>query len=305
MRTVGFVGLGNMGRPMARNLRQAGFDVVAFDIDPAVSAAFVEEFGGAAATAPADFGSVEAIVTMLPDGKVVAQALLEAGGIADGLPEGTIVVDMSSSSPLDTRETGLALADRGLGFVDAPVSGGIARADTGELTLMVGGDDPEAIERVRPILEVLGGKIVLTGPLGSGHAMKALNNFCGAASYVATAEALAIGQQFGLGSDVMISVLSTSTGRSFNTDVVFPEEVLTGRYATNFALSLLAKDVGIAASLAASSGMETPAVELTSRRWAQALATLGPGHDQSEAHRAWWDVVLAAPAAASSTGDGN
>jgi 3-hydroxyisobutyrate dehydrogenase len=305
MSAVGFVGLGNMGWLMARNLRRAGLELVVRDIDAGTSARFAEEFGATVASAPADFAPVDVVVTMLPDGKVVARAILEQdGGVASGLTRGAIVVDMSSSNPLDTRALGPRLAERGIGLVDAPVSGGIARADTGELTLMVGGDDPEAIERVRPVLEVLGGRIVLTGPLGSGHAMKALNNFCGATSYIATAEALAIGQQFGLRGELMLSVLNASTGRSFNSEVVFAQEVVTGRYATSFALPLLTKDVGIAASLAESSGLETPVVGLVAQRWAQALAALGPDHDHSEAHKAWWDVVLAAPEDTASQVDG-
>jgi 3-hydroxyisobutyrate dehydrogenase len=124
--------------------------------------------------------------------------------------------------------------------------------------------------------------------------MKALNNYCGAASYTATAEALAIGQHFGLSADVMLDVLNASTGRSFSTEVVFKDEVVPGRYATNFALALLAKDVGIAASLAEASELDTPVCGLVSRRWSQALETLGPRADHSEAHKAWWDVSLTA-----------
>jgi 3-hydroxyisobutyrate dehydrogenase len=289
---VGFIGLGNMGWLMARNLRQAGRDVVVHDLDTERSARFVEEFGGVAASGPEDFAPVGVVVTMLPDGRAVAQALLE-GGVAQALREGTVVLDMSSSSPLDTRVLGPKLDELGVALVDAPVSGGIARADTGELTLMVGGDDPTAIARATPVLEVLGARIFATGPLGSGHAMKALNNYCGAAAYAVTAEALAIGQQFGLRGDVMIDVINNSTGRSFNSEVVFKGDVLTGRYGTNFALALLAKDVGIAAALAQDSELDTPVVALVSERWAAALDALGQGRDHSEAHKGWWDIELA------------
>jgi len=134
---------------------------------------------------------------------------------------------------------------------------------------------------------------VRTGPLGSGHAMKALNNFCGAAAYTTTAEALAIGQTFGLTGEVMLDVLNTSTGRSFNSETVFKEEVVPGRYNSNFALALLAKDVSIAASLAAASGLSTPVCELVSARWREAADALPAGSDHSEAHKAWWDVALA------------
>ena len=289
---VGFIGLGNMGWLMARNLRQAGHDVIAHDIDGARTARFVEEFGGSAARGPQDFSPAAVVVTMLPDGGAVAAALLD-GGVAAELGAGAVAVDMSSSSPLDTRALGPKLAQLGVALVDAPVSGGIARADSGELTLMVGGDDEAAIERAQPVLNVLGARSFRTGRLGSGHAMKALNNFCGAAAYTALAEALAIGQGYGLSSEVMIDVINNSTGRSFNSEVVFANEVLPGRYATNFALALLAKDVAIAASLAESSQLETPVCALVSQRWAQALEALGPGHDHSEAHKGWWDLALA------------
>jgi len=292
--TIGFVGLGNMGWPMARNVRQAGHPVVVYDMDAARAPRFVEEFGGVAAHAPADFAGVSVLITMLPDGAAVAQAVLEwDGGIAAALTAGSVVIDMSSSSPLDTQALGVQLAERDLGIVDAPVSGGITRADSGELTIMVGGDDAQAIARVEPVLNVLGARLFLTGPLGSGHAMKALNNFCGATSYAATAEALAIGQHFGLSGEVMLGVLNSSTGRSFNTEVVFKDEVVPGRYATGFALPLLAKDVGIAAALAQSAGLEAPVCSTVSSRWTQALERLGPARDHSEAHKGWWDVVLA------------
>ena len=295
---VGVVGLGNMGGPMARNLAAAGFSPILHDLDAGRAGALAAELGGAAAHAPGDFAPAGVVVTMLPDGRAVSAAMLDwEGGIAAALRPGAVVLDMSSSNPLDTRELGPALAQRGIALVDAPVSGGIRGAIAGTLTIMIDGDEEDAIERVQPVLAVLGSRLVRTGPLGCGHAMKALNNFCGAASYTSTAEALAIGQHFGLGGEVMLDVLNTSTGRSFNTEIVFKEEVVPNRYATNFALALLAKDVGIAASLAQASGLDTPVCELVSRRWAQARDALPAGADHSEAHKAWWDAVLAsAPA---------
>ena len=293
-RVVGFVGLGNMGWPMARNLTQAGMAVVVYDLDAERAARFVAEFGGSVAHAPADFAGVGIVVTMLPDGRAVADAMREwEGGIAAALAPGAVVVDMSSSNPLDTRALGPRLAEHGIALVDAPVSGGIRGADGGTLTIMIGGDDEAAIERAQVVLEALGKRLVRTGPLGSGHAMKALNNFCGASAYATTAEALAIGQTFGLTGEVMLDVLNTSTGRSFNSETVFKEEVVPGRYASNFALALLAKDVSIAASLAEASGLETPVCELVSTRWRAAADALPAGSDHSEAHKAWWDVALA------------
>ena len=232
-------------------------------------------------------------MTMLPDDRAVSAVMLEwDGGIASALQPGAVLVDMSSSNPNGTIRLGKALAERGIGFVDSPVSGGIARAVTGTLALMAGTDDPAYLERVRPVLEVLGGQIFPTGPLGSGHAMKALNNFVGGTTYVVTAEALAIGQHYGLTPSTMVDVFNASTARSFNSEVVFKDHVISGKYATAFALGLITKDVGIAENLAEESGVDAPFVRLSSARWSASVAELGPAADHSEAHKAWWPTDL-------------
>ena len=290
---VGFVGVGNMGRRMAANLAAAGFPLVVRDSDPGAQQRFIAEHGGAPGNAPADFAAASVVVTMLPDGNAVREAVLGwQGGIASALRPGSVILDMSSAEPDGTKKLAADLAAAQVSVVDAPVSGGIARAETGTLSLMVGGQDEDAFALVRPVLEVLGERIFRTGPLGSGHAMKALNNFLGAAAYTAAAEALAIGKEFGLDPAVMLEVVNTSTGRSFNTEVVFKNEVITGRYGTGFALGLLAKDVGIAAGLAESVGVPAPALELVRRRWAEAAAELGFAADHSAAHKQWWPVDL-------------
>ena len=289
---IGFVGLGMMGWPMARNLAAAGYPLVVRDADTALQERFAVEHGSVAATAPAAFAETGVVVTMLPDDKVVQSVVLEwEGGIARALPQGAVVVDMSSSNPVGTIVLGERLAPLGIGLVDAPVSGGVLRAESGTLTLMIGGDDEQAIARARPVLEVLGERLFRTGPLGSGHAMKSLNNFVGGATYAVVAEALTVGKRYGLDPDTMIEVMNASTGRSFNTETVFADHVLTGKYATGFALGLLAKDVGIAASLADTSDVEAPICGLVARRWAEAAAVGGAG-DHSEAHKYWWNGRL-------------
>jgi 3-hydroxyisobutyrate dehydrogenase len=290
---VGFVGLGNMGRLMAANLAAAGFPLVVRDSDPAAERRFTDAHGGTVASEPAGFRDVSVVVTMLPDGKAVREAVLGwQGGIASALSPGSVILDMSSAEPVGTQKLAADLAPARVRVVDAPVSGGIARAETGTLSLMVGGTDEEAFERVKPVLEVLGERIFRTGPLGSGHAMKALNNFLGATAYTAAAEALAIGKEFGLDPAVMLDVINTSTGRSFNSEVVFKNEVVTGRYGTGFALGLLAKDVGIAAGLAESVGVPAPTLDLVRSRWAEAADELGFATDHSEAHKQWLPTDL-------------
>jgi 3-hydroxyisobutyrate dehydrogenase len=285
---VGFVGLGMMGWPMARNLAAAGYALVVRDADAGREERFAAEHGCTAARTPAAFAETGVVLTMLPDDHAVRAALCEwEGGIAKALPSGAVVVDMSSSNPLGTKALGEQLTELGIGLVDAPVSGGVTRAESGTLTLMVGGDD-EAIAAATPVLEVLGERLFRTGPLGSGHAMKSLNNFVGGATYAVVAEALIVGKRYGLDPDTMIDVMNASTGRSFNTEIVFADHVLTGNYATGFALGLLAKDVGIAAALADTSGVDAPICGLVGRRWAEAAAGLGGTSDHSEAHKHWW-----------------
>jgi 3-hydroxyisobutyrate dehydrogenase len=294
---VGFVGLGMMGWPMAHNLAEAGFDLVVRDADPERQRSFAVEHGCAAAAGPHDFASASVVVTMLPDDRAVRDVMLDwEGGIGAALGPGAVVVDMSSSNPEGTTALGRELAAIGLPLVDAPVSGGIQRAGTGTLTIMVGADDEDAVQIAQPVLDALGANFFHTGPLGSGHAMKALNNFVGGGTYTLVAEALAIGQRFGLTPDTMIDVMNASTGRSFNTEIVFKEHVITGRYDTRFAVGLLSKDVGIAAKLAGSSGVEAPLCQLVSARWAEAAAELGGATDHSEAHKSWSSADLTAAA---------
>ncbi|HEY2640444.1 MAG TPA: NAD(P)-dependent oxidoreductase [Streptosporangiaceae bacterium] len=292
---VGFVGVGTMGKLMAANLARAGFALVIRDADPGAQQRFIDAHGGEPATAPQSFATTGVVVTMLPDGAAVREAVLGwEGGIAAALPSGAVVLDMSSSDPVGTTVLARDLVPLRIRLVDAPVSGGITRAESGTLSLMVGGEDEDAFDRVRPVLEVLGARIFRTGRIGSGHAMKALNNFLGAAAYTTAAEALAVGHEFGLDPRVMLDVINTSTGRSFNSEVVLKDDVITGRYGTRFALGLMAKDVGIAADLAEAVGVDAPTCQLMRRRWAEAAEDLGFAADHSEAHKRWWPIDLRA-----------
>ena len=285
---VGFVGLGNMGWPMARNLARAGFELTVRDADLERQEQFASEFGCAAAATPAGFSRVDAVITMLPTGQIVRDVLLGwEGGLAAALAPGTVVVDMSSSEPTGTQELSAAFSERGVALVDAPVSGGVKGADAGTLSIMVGGDDEAAIARVRPLLEVLGGRLFETGPLGSGHAMKALNNYMSAVGYAAAAEALLVGARFGLDPANMVDVINASSGRNDTTERMLKSQVLSRQFATGFTLALHAKDVGIAAGLAEAIGIEAPLCQLTKRVWAEVAASEGPTADCTEAIRYW------------------
>ena len=287
---VGFVGIGNMGWPMAANLVAAGFDVTVHDADPVTAAAFERQVGGRAAGSLGELGAgVEVVVTMLPTGQIVRHVLMEAeeGALAASLAKGALVIDMSSSDPLGTRQLGEALGERGLSLVDAPVSGAVPRAREGTLAIMCGSDEPAALDRAEPVLRAMGRDVFRTGPLGSGHAMKALNNYVAAAGFAAASEALIAGKAFGLDPAKMVDIMNVSTGRNCSTESTIKSQVLTGDFASGFALALLAKDVGIAADLAKGIGLDLPLVETASRIWFEARDAIGGTSDHTAAITAW------------------
>lgn len=287
---VGFIGVGHMGWPMARNVAAAGFPVHCFDADADRAAGFAAECG---ATAAADLQALgresDIVITMLPAGGDVRDAVMGAGGegAAAGLGPGAVVVDMSSSAPVGTRELGGQLGERGIALVDAPVSGLVERAAAGTLTIMIGADDEAAVRTVEPVLGCLGERLIRVGALGCGHAMKALNNVVAATAFTATAEALIVGKRFGLDPRVMTEVLSMSTGRSFHSDVSFPGQVLTRKFASGFSLGLLAKDVAIAEDLSRALDANTPLIDLVTRMWAEGRDEIGPGEDNSAIIKRW------------------
>jgi 3-hydroxyisobutyrate dehydrogenase len=283
---VAFIGVGAMGAPMAACIARSGYSVTVYDSAHERASNVAAEHRCNVAAGIDDLALADFVVTMLPTGQNVRDLYLREG-LAQKLRRGTVAIDMSSSDPTGTRELGAALAAAGITLLDAPVSGGVPRAAQGTLTIMIGGDDKAAIESARPLLLTMGNRLFDTGGLGSGHAMKALNNFVAAASFAACAEALLAGQRFGLNLTRMVEILNVSTGRSFHTDLVLLEHVVGGRFASGFQLGLLAKDVRIAADLARDVGLDAPLLDLVSRRFDAARDTLGYARDHTEAIKAW------------------
>jgi len=271
-----------MGQPMAACLIGAGFRVRGFDNTAAARERFEAETGGTAADSlEAAVSSAAAVITMLPTGKVV-RAVVEA--MSPHLRPGAVIVDMSSSEPIATRKLGEELIAAGYAFVDAPVSGGVKRAIDGALAIMVGGDD-STIDRVEPLLKAMGRSIFRTGPLGSGHAMKALNNYVSGAGLIAAAEALKVGRAFGLDPNVMVDVLNASTGRNNATEVKLKQFVISETYGSGFFLGLMAKDIRTADVLAKELGVDVPLADRTADLWDQAAEQLGAMADHTEIAR--------------------
>jgi 3-hydroxyisobutyrate dehydrogenase len=272
-----------MGVPLSGRLLAAGYDVHGFDLEADARQAYEARAGRAAAETAADAASrSEALILMVPDSNAV-RSVLEADGVLASLPAGAVVIDMGSSDPVQTRELAAEVERHGLTFVDAPVSGGVGGAETGELTIMVGGD-PGAVDRCRPLLEELG-RVVVVGPAGAGHALKALNNLLSATHLLASVEALRVGRRFGLDPDTMLDAINGSTGRSYSTEFKLPRFVLTETFAAGFAMRLMNKDVQTAVSLARATRTPTPLADCTAACWGEAAAELEGDADHTEIAR--------------------
>lgn len=289
---IGFIGLGVMGEPMAGHLARAGHELTVLD----VSAAAVERVVKAnpdvtVAESPADLGrQSEVVITMVPDGAVVAEVATGRLGLVEGMQPGTLLLDTSSAQPWLTRQTAAVLAERGIGMVDAPVSGAQWGAQAAELVFMVGGSADD-VERVGPILDTLGRETFHVGPVGSGHVMKCINNTITAMTFIATAEGLALGAVAGLDPAVMNQVLNASTGQSWVTRNHIEQRILSRTFDDPFKLDLMTKDVGIATGLARDEGVPMPLSGLGAELYRAAALAMGPGVSLSEMAR-WIEQLL-------------
>jgi 3-hydroxyisobutyrate dehydrogenase len=286
---VGFIGLGNMGAPMARNLARGGVPLVLMDERAERARELADEIGAQPADRLPELAEAsEIVVTMLPNGEVVRGVVLGGGrrpGLIEGLRDGTILVDMGSSDPRVYPEIEAAIGARGAQLVDAPVSGAVTGAKAATLTIMAGGE-AGAIDRVEPLFRLLGQRVFRVGALGSGQAMKALNNLASAGALILALEVLLIGQRFGLDPQLMTEILNVSTGRNNSTERKIVPHVLSRRFDSGFALSLMTKDLTTALGLAEITGTPTRLAADTLEIARAALATLGPGADHTELARA-------------------
>lgn len=283
-RIVGLIGLGNMGGPMARNLARAGFALVVDDADKERARAIAAETGGAAAEGPAAFGQVDILITMLPNGTIVREALFGAAGVAVALRAGCVVVDMSSSDPAVYPKLRDKLEAQGVGLIDAPVSGSVSGAVNATLSIMAGGPS-ELIDKAEPALQALGQRIFRTGALGTGQVMKALNNLVSAGGLILAVEALLVGKRLGLDPKLMNDILNVSTGRNNSTERKIEPYVLSGAFNSGFGLALMAKDLRTARSVAEAGGLAPPLSALCVELANRAAEALGPEADHTEVAR--------------------
>ena len=277
-----FLGLGAIGRPMATRVAAAKIPLTVWNRTAFRAAEFAEKSGGRHAATPAEaVRGAEVVITCLPTSRDVYDLLDGPDGILAGIERGAAFVDCTSGDPATSRRIAERLAEKDVSLIDAPVSGGVVGAEKGALTIMVGGD-PVALDRVRPVLESFGQKIVHCGEIGAGDAVKAVNNAFLATHILAAAEGLAALVKMGVSPNVALDVINASSGRSNTSMNLFPERVLTRAFPRTFRLALLEKDVGIAAEVARETRVPAPILQLTADLFRIGRGELGEVADHVE-----------------------
>lgn len=277
---IGFVGLGMMGLPMAKNLVEAGYTVTVFDLD----AGAIEEAQGFGAS-PASTGAEVAaqsdiIITMVPDSPHVEAAIAGNGGIIEGIRPESVVIEMSTILPETGKRMAELLAEKGADFVDAPVTGGVAGAEAGSMSILVGGD-AEAFERTLPILSILGGDITHMGPVGAGHTTKIANQLIGVATLAGLSEAFVLAKKSGLDMQTFYDAVKNGAGRSWALETLGPK-ILKGDFSPGFMVKHMQKDLRLAGQLADDTGTSIPTTSLISQLYhavqAESPEAINQGH---------------------------
>jgi 3-hydroxyisobutyrate dehydrogenase-like beta-hydroxyacid dehydrogenase len=270
---LGVIGLGRMGHPISLRLMQAGYSLVVFDSDPKAVDAVVAA-GATSASDPAGVASAaDIVIVCLPTPSTVEDVVLGTHGVIEGNRAGYLV-DISTTGTKVARTIGDAFAKRGKIFVDAPMTGGVAGAKSGALTMIVGAP-PEALAAVRPVIETIGNKIVVAGMSpGDGQMLKAINNLLSFVALEATAEAMALGVRYGLDASSMLETFNAGTGRNSATEEKFPRSVMPRSFDFGFPVKGVSKDIGLALSEAESLGVPMPVSRAAQQIWAIAMAEM-------------------------------
>ena len=275
IKNIGFIGLGAMGSVMATLIVKAGYNVIGYDINSKID----KSTGVNQVDSIHDLDGMDIIIFMLPNSKIVKQVTYQLLDINIK----SILIDMSSSDPRDTKQLGKFLESKDINLLDAPVSGGVARAKTGNLMIMAGGE-PDLIETTRNLLSVMG-KVQFAGSLGSGHAIKALNNYVSAAGLIASFEALATARAFGIEPDNFLNIINGATGKNNTTEVKLDKFVVSEKYNSGFALDLMVKDVSIADSLIKDLTISHPLSKNVSNYLSRSLQELERTPDHTEVYK--------------------
>jgi 3-hydroxyisobutyrate dehydrogenase len=271
-----------MGMPMIRNLLRANLSVTGFDLNPLVAEELKSEIHFEMAASAIELTKkCNVIILMLPDSKIVDRLLWEGDeALANSMNAKQILIDMGSSDPVRSRVNFDRLAQLGISFIDAPVSGGVRRAKDGSLSIMIGGLTP-AVESVQPLFKAMGKTLVHVGAAGAGHAVKALNNYVSASGLLAVCEALVAAEKFGIDPHLVNQVFNVSTGKNNSTEVKVENFMLSGTFNSGFSLALMRKDLQTALDFI--TRMETPNsfADACTQTWTEAERTLEKGADHT------------------------
>ena len=278
---IGFIGLGRMGAPMARRIREAGYDLLVYDINSAQMLIMQKAGALPAKSASLLATHTKCIILMLPDSQSVQAVVEGEQGLLATLQPGSTIIDMSTSNPLATKSLGATVERQGSILIDAPVSGGVGKAETGELTIMVGGDE-DTCAGLFPVLKTMGSSVEHVGPLGSGHTIKVLNNLLSATHLLATVEVLSAGLKMGLDPDKMLKVINKSTGRNLSSEHKLPNFILNRKFDSHFSMDLMCKDIAIAHDMI--NTLKCPAFlpGIVTQLWYLANEKGGKGYDHTE-----------------------
>ena len=286
MARIGFVGLGNMGAPMALNLIRAGHALVVFDLSAERVGRLVAEGAVASETPQGVAADAEAVITMLPTGREVRAVYSGSGGLIETAPRGALLIDCSTIDVGTAREMAAAAREAGLLMIDAPVSGGVGGATAATLTFMVGGDEA-AVARARPLLDAMGKRIVHAGEAGAGQAAKICNNMILGISMIAVAEAFVLAETLGLSHQALFDVASTSSGQCWSLTSYcpvpgpVPASPANRGYAPGFTAAMMLKDLELARAAAAAGGVEAVLGAAAAERYRRFAEAGGAGMDFS------------------------
>lgn len=268
---IGFIGIGTMGKPMALNILRAGYALTVNDVSEQAVQELVQQ-GAQKAKSPSECArQSDIVITMLPNNAIVKLVLQGENGVLAGAKPGTCLIDMSSVSPGFTQKMAKCAKEKGLGYIDAPVSGGVKGATEGTLTIMVGGEQ-EDIAKVRPVLEVLGKKIYHVGSVSSGDAVKLVNNLLLGINMAAVVEAFALGTKLGIKPQTLFDIISASSGNSYALSSKIPNFIFKNKFAPGFAIDLQYKDLELAVQTAKESKVPMMLTNVAQQIFEQARA---------------------------------
>jgi len=278
MKTVGVIGLGNMGRGMALSLKRGGYNVLGFDAAPGVAEKLQEEGVQARASIADITRDSDVLILSLPTSDIVEKVVLGEGGVAANAKPGLIVVDTTTADPNSTRKVAAALGAVNVGLVDGPVSGGPKGAAAATMTMVLGGSD-EHVAAVEPILAVMSAKRVHVGPVGAGHVTKIINNLLTGVHLLATSEAIRAAEAVGVNPEKLVEALNGGSGRNSSTLTNYPTWIFNGKFDSGFTMKLMRKDIRLAMDLLRSVNAVAPIANETGRLWAKSVDSIGDAED--------------------------